>query len=164
MSFVALGMGHQIKRLLSRWDLQLHSQIPTTHFGLTFEVLNTRLLPRPSMVPDGCLLLLIATPLGWMLKSLLLCSICSSIPVAMKSLEPVSDLVLYAHFIDPVPYYLLYLTSLAPSSPCILAKNTAINTGIASLNTNTSLLYLTLLKTQEWPERGKIRNWWRSRV
>lgn len=29
-----------------------------------------------------------------------------SIPVAMKNLELVSDLVLYAHFIDPVPYYL----------------------------------------------------------
>lgn len=45
-----------------------------------------------------------------------------------------------------------------PLSPCILAKNKATNTGIASLNANNSFPYLTLLKTQKLSERGKIRD------
>jgi len=84
---------------------------------LTCEVLNTWLLPWPSVIPAGWSLLLVATPLGWVLKSPLLCSVCSSIPMPVKSLEPFSDLGSYMQFIDPVPYYLLYLTVLAPSVP-----------------------------------------------
>lgn len=53
-----------MKRLLSRWDLQLGSQIHTICLDLTFDMLNAWQFPLPLVICAGYLLLLIAKLLG----------------------------------------------------------------------------------------------------
>lgn len=53
-----------MRRLLSRWDLQLDSQIHTIRLDLTFDMLNAWQFPLPLVICAGYLLLLIAKLLG----------------------------------------------------------------------------------------------------